>query len=50
MDLSGVFGSVGDPVFLDHCHFNDMGYKQIANLLHDGINDQLPEPLTAGQP
>jgi len=50
MDLSGVFGSVGDSVFLDHCHLNDMCYKQIANLLHDGINDQLPEPLTAGQP
>jgi hypothetical protein len=44
MDLSGVFGSVG------HCHLNDMCYKQIVNLLHDGINDQLPEPLTAGQP
>ena len=50
MDLSGVFGSVSDPVFLDHCHLNDMCYKQIVNLLHDGINDPLPEPLTAGQP
>lgn len=39
MDLRGVFDSVSDPVFLDHCHFNDSGYKQIASLLHNRIGD-----------
>ena len=39
LDLIGVFDSVSDPVFLDDCHFNDRGYKQIANLLHIRIND-----------
>jgi lysophospholipase L1-like esterase len=39
VDLSGVFDAVTDPVFLDHCHFNDTGYKQIASMLHDRINN-----------
>ena len=39
LDLSGVFDSVSEPVFLDNCHFNDMGYKQIASLLHGRIID-----------
>jgi lysophospholipase L1-like esterase len=39
LDLGGVFDDLGDPVFLDHCHFNDLGYQQIASLLHDRINN-----------
>jgi lysophospholipase L1-like esterase len=38
-DLGGVFNDLGDPVFLDHCHFNDTGYQKIASLLHDRINN-----------
>lgn len=39
LDLIDVFDSVPDPVFLDHCHFNDMGYEQIASLLKNTIID-----------
>ena len=39
IDLRGIFDSVSDPMFLDHCYFNDRGYKQIASLLHNRIGD-----------
>jgi lysophospholipase L1-like esterase len=39
LDLGGVFDDLDDPVFLDHCHFNDMGYQKIASLLHNRINN-----------
>ena len=39
LDLGGVFDAVSDPVFIDHCHFNDTGYKHIASMLHNRIND-----------
>jgi lysophospholipase L1-like esterase len=42
LDLIGVFDNVSYPVFLDHCHFNDRGYQQIASLLHDRIKNPLP--------
>lgn len=37
LDLSGIFDDLGDPVYLDHCHFNDLGYQKIAGILHNSI-------------
>jgi lysophospholipase L1-like esterase len=43
VDMGGVFDHLSDPVFIDDCHFNDRGYRQIAEFLNVRVSgDYLP--------
>ena len=44
VDLSRVFDTVSEPLFLDNCHFNDRGYQKIASLLADKIRGRYLNP------
>ena len=33
VDLGGVLDAVEEPVFIDACHFNDIGYEVLARAL-----------------
>ena len=45
IDLSGAFAESADTLYIDQCHYNDLGAKQLAEKIFESIRPLLLEKL-----